>query len=252
MPIDFDKQEYWHQRFATETQFEWLVPSSTFMAIIEPYLEALLTRSATSYSSSSATSSSSSHEDTNDYNNAPLASPPRLLQIGFGTSDLQNHLRARGLPPSSILNIDYEPLALDRGRHLEKQTFGDVRMQYAVADATQLQILHESLPLPSFGPLGEDRDTDHHPKFDLVLDKSTVDAVSCGGEDTFLRMARGVRQVLAPGGVWISLSYSSTRFDVEGLPFEVEVLNKILTPKARSTDPDIYYWCYLLRPIDGE
>lgn len=199
MPVDFDKQEYWHQRFATETQFEWLVPSSTFMSILEPHLQNVLDNSTN----------------------------PRVLQIGFGTSDLQNHLRARGLV--DVLNIDYEPLAIEHGRQLEKQTFGDVRMSYTVADATQLY-------LPG------------SPKFDLVLDKSTVDAVSCGGEEPFLRMASGVRRSLAPGGFWISLSYSSSRFDVDGLPFEVTVLAKIPTAKARATDPDIYHWCYMLRP----
>lgn len=203
MPVDFDKQAYWHQRFATETQFEWLVPSSVFMSIIEPYLQDVFNRSPS----------------------------PRILQIGFGTSDLQNHLRARGL--LDVLNIDYEPLAIDRGRHLEKQAFGDVQMRYAVADATQLY-------LPG------------NPQFDLVLDKSTVDAVSCGGEEAFLRMARGVRRSLSPGGIWISLSYSSSRFNVEELPFEVTVVAKVPTAKIKATDPDIYHWCYLMRPKDGD
>lgn len=232
MPIDFDKQEYWHRRFATETQFEWLVPSSTFMAIIEPHLDSLLSN----YHSHDYNSDSSADE--------PLATAPKVLQIGFGTSDLQNHLRARGLP--DVLNIDYEPLAIERGRQLEKQTFGDVVMKYAVMDATELSSPPADFDFPSSPNVPRSQ-------FDLVLDKSTVDAVSCGGQGAFLRMAGAVRRCLAPGGVWISLSYSSARFDVEdeggrGLPFEVDVLAKIPTPKARATDPDIYYWCYLLTP----
>lgn len=237
MPIDFDKQEYWHHRFATETQFEWLVPSSTFMSIIEPHLASLLSNHHHNHNSSNANSES----DESDSSSSP---PPRVLQIGFGTSDLQNHLRARGLP--DILNIDYEPLAIERGRQLEKRAFGDVVMKYAVMDATQLYFC---------GPNDDDRRRRRRApqKFDLVLDKSTVDAVSCGGQETFLRMTRGVRRCLAPGGVWISLSYSSSRFDVrdEGLlPFKVDVLAKIPTPKIRATDPDIYHWCYLLTPKD--
>ncbi|KAF4775251.1 hypothetical protein HER10_EVM0008337 [Colletotrichum scovillei] len=132
----------------------------------------------------------------------------RILQLGFGTSDLQNHIRARGF------------------QNITNQVFGDVRMRYLVADATQLQL----------------------ETYDLIIDKSTVDAISCGGEESVLRMAEGVRRHLTDGGFWISLSYSSGRFDVENLPFDVEVFAKIPTPKLKSTDPDIYHWCYLLTP----
>ncbi|KAI0196769.1 hypothetical protein EV127DRAFT_417607 [Xylaria flabelliformis] len=38
--------------------------------------------------------------------------------------------------------------------------------------------------------------------FGLVVDKSTVDAVSCGGEAAVLEMASGVRECLAPEGLW--------------------------------------------------
>lgn len=107
-------------------------------------------------------------------------------------------------------------------------------MKYAVADATQLHLSNDSG--------GECC------KFDLVVDKSTVDAISCGGEDQVLQMASCVKEHLAPGAVWISLSYSASRFDIERLPFDVQVLAKVPTPKSKATDPDIFHWCYLLRP----
>ncbi|KAI0872499.1 S-adenosyl-L-methionine-dependent methyltransferase [Hypoxylon argillaceum] len=194
MAADFEKQSYWHDRFATETAFEWLVPSETFMPFLTPYLYATETQ--------------------------------RILHLGPGTSDLHTHLRARG--HANVTNADYEPLALTRGRALEEAAFGDVRMSYAVADVTKLD-----------ADLGT---------FDLVVDKSTADAVSCGGDAAVLAMARCVRACLAPDGVWVSLSYSATRFELEELPFEVRVVGRILTPKAKVTDPDVFYWCYLLRP----
>ncbi|RWA06819.1 hypothetical protein EKO27_g8292 [Xylaria grammica] len=197
MPADFEKQSYWHDRFASETAFEWLAPSATFISFLEPYLS--------------------------------VSGDQRVLNLGSGTSDLHVHLREKG--SADVTNIDYEPLALGRGREIEKRLCGDVRTKYAVADVTRLRA---DLPAPS--------------AFDLVLDKSTVDAVSCGGEAAFLAMARGVRQCLAPGGLWISLSYSAARFDLEELPFDVRVIGKVPTPKAKVTDPDVYYWCYLLRP----
>ncbi|XXG99971.1 hypothetical protein Hte_006312 [Hypoxylon texense] len=200
MPADFEKQSYWHERFASETSFEWLVSSQSFMSIVEPYLLALCQER-----------------------------PASILQLGSGTSDLQNYFRRKGY--LDVTNVDYEPLALERGRQLERAAFGDVRMKYVVADVTQL-----------------DNDFPPDCKFDLVVDKSTVDAVSCGGETALLRMATGVRNHLADGGFWISLSYSSARFALEQLPFDVEVVAKTPTPKLKASDPDVYYWCYLLRP----
>ena len=197
MSTDFDKQSYWHQRFQDETFFDWLQPSKDFVSIIQPILDTLDPRTA------------------------------RILQVGSGTSDLANHLRARGF--TNVTNTDFEPLAVHRGRDLEQEAFGDVKMQYRVADATQLG---------SYS---------HGGKYDLVLDKSTCDAIACAGDEALLRMARGVKDCLAEGGAWISLSFSDWRFDSSNLPFNVEVLAKITTPKIRPTDPDYYHWCYLLR-----
>lgn len=222
MPADFDKQEYWHDRFAKETRFEWLATSDEFMRILEADTDfsKLLQRG-------SALSSSPS----------PSSSPPRILHIGFGTSDLQNHLRAAGL--GNVLNVDYEPLAVEHGRSHEKGRFGDVRMGYAVADATRLDA---DLGRAAAAAAADTQDQ----KFDLIIDKSTVDAVSCGGEEALLRMCRAVRRCLAPGGFWISLSYSASRFDIEGLPFRCEVIARIPTMKFRETDPDVFHHCYKL------
>ncbi|KAL1869620.1 hypothetical protein Daus18300_005474 [Diaporthe australafricana] len=200
MPADFEKQEYWHARFTTETNFEWLATSEEFMHIL---------RSDADFS---RLDPSSSH----------------LLQVGFGTSDLQNWLRAAGF--ERVLNIDYEPLAVERGRQLERQRFQDVRMAYAVADATQLDLRGR--------------------RFDFVVDKSTVDAVSCGGEEALRRMCRGVWRCLAPGGFWISLSYSRWRFELDGLPFRCEEIARIPTRKLKETDPDVYHHCYKMTPKD--
>ncbi|KAJ0116648.1 hypothetical protein J7T55_009798 [Diaporthe amygdali] len=208
MPADFDKQEYWHARFATETNFEWLATSSDFMQILQADA---------------------------DFSSLDRGSA-RVLQLGFGTSDLQNWLRACGF--AHVLNIDYEPLAVERGRQLEKQRFRDVRMEYAVGDATRLDRADSSLG------------TELEGRFDFVVDKSTVDAVSCAGDEAVLRICRGVRRCLGPGGFWISLSYSRWRFDVDGLPFHWEEIARIPTRKLKETDPDIYHYCYKMTPKD--
>lgn len=198
MPVDYDQQSYWHERFASERAFEWLLTSDQFISIIQPYLD--------------------------EY--GPSA---EIRNIGSGTSDLQNHLRVRGF--EKVTNVDYEPLAATRGRELEQQAFGDVRMRYAVADATRLQ---EELEGSTY---------------DLVLDKSTVDAISCGGDEQFNNLVHSIRGCIEDDAAWISLSYSAERFKAEDLPFNVDVLAKVPTPKARDTDPDVFFWCYRMTPI---
>ncbi|KAI1125853.1 S-adenosyl-L-methionine-dependent methyltransferase [Nemania abortiva] len=198
MAPDFETQSYWHERFTSEEAYEWLASSRIFFDHVQPYL-------------------SESKTD-------------RILQLGSGTSDLHTYLRQRGY--SDVTNVDFEPLALERGRALEEAAFSDVQMKYVVADVTRLDV-----ELPALHA------------FDLVVDKSTADAVSCGGDAALRDMARGVRARLTANGVWISLSYSASRFELDGLPFEVSVIGKLgPAPKGKETDPDVYYWCYLLRP----
>ncbi|KAK3392681.1 S-adenosyl-L-methionine-dependent methyltransferase [Podospora didyma] len=195
MPSDYEKQSYWHTRFASEKSFEWLIPSATFMDIIEPHLQ-------------------------------QLPSSAAILHFGLGTSDLQNHLRKRGF--TNITNADYEELAIEHGRQRELDAFGDVQMTYLVADATCLDMPER--------------------QFDLVVDKCAADAISCGGSDALLSAAQEIAKYLAPDGIWISLSYSASRFELPQLPFEVQVISRIPAPKLKPTDPDIYHYCYLLRP----
>ncbi|KAK4135970.1 hypothetical protein BT67DRAFT_448845 [Trichocladium antarcticum] len=189
----FCKPSYWQRRFASEASFEWLASSAEFMGILAPYLH-------------------------------PAA---RILHLGPGTSDLHNHLREGGF--SHVTNIDYEPLAIERGQRAERDRFGDVRMKYLVADATRLDL---------------------HERYQIAIDKSTADAVSCGEAHSLASMAQGIRRCLSDDGLWVSLSFSPFRFEhatVQSL-FEVEVICKLPTPKARPTDPDIFHYCYLLRP----
>jgi EEF1A lysine methyltransferase 4 len=241
MPADFDKQEYWHSRFAKETRFEWLATSDEFMRILEADRD---------FSRLLLLQQQQQQQQPGQLAEDPRPGPPpRILHIGFGTSDLQNHLRAAGL--GSVLNVDYEPLAVERGRALEEARFGDVRMGYAVADATRLDagaLMRELKLSKGEGEHRQEQDSGEGEKFSLVIDKSTADAVSCGGDEAVLSMCHGVRGCLGRTGFWISLSYSGSRFDIEGLPFRCEVIARVPTVKLRETDPDVYHYCYKLTP----
>ncbi len=155
----------------------------------------------------------------------PLAESAQILHLGSGTSDLHNHLRQHGF--LSVTNMDYESLALERGRQLERERFGDVRTKYVIADATRLKMAD---------------------RYQVVIDKSTADAIGCGEGDAIMLLAKGLHRCLDGTGFWISLSYSPSRFDHVQSLFEVEVISRLLTPKSKPTDPDVFHYCYLLRP----
>ncbi|KAK4234043.1 S-adenosyl-L-methionine-dependent methyltransferase [Achaetomium macrosporum] len=199
MPADYEKQSYWHDRFASETAFEWYTSSAAFLNALGPLLDKF----------------------------------PRdagILHLGSGTSDLHNHLRERGFV--NVTNIDYEPLALQRGQQLERNRFGDVRTRYLVADATQL----------------DPKDT-----YQIAIDKGMADAIACGGTEAVVATAESIRRCLDPDGVWVCLSYSASRFGLKAVQslFDVQVLSRVPTPKSKPTNPDIFHFCYLLRPRQG-
>ncbi|KAK4672072.1 hypothetical protein QC763_100930 [Podospora pseudopauciseta] len=206
MPADFEKVEYWRKRFTKEESFEWLTSSGSFFSILEPLL-------------------------------TPLSIGSTVLHLGSGTSDLHVYFR-RHFPQLQVINMDYEPLALERGKAMESNEFGNVEMGYQVQDVT--------LPL--------ELDLGQRGKVRMVIDKSTVDAVSCGGDENVIKMAEAIHDVLnKEEGVWISLSFSDSRFEMDSKRvqelFEVSVLTKVATgPKRLESDPDIWHWCWLLRP----
>lgn len=143
MPPSYGSPLYWRTRFLTETNFEWLISSSTFLSLLRPYL--------------------------------PSAEIP-ILHLGSGTSDLHIHLYNAGY--TNITNLDYEPLALERGKALEQDAIREIRMSYVEADVTNMQ-------------LGR--------KFEVAIDKSTADAVACG-EGGVKRMAGCVVDTWKRGG----------------------------------------------------
>lgn len=194
---EYHSLEYWNARFQGESSFDWLISSKAFMDLILPFCDQASEKEC------------------------------RVLQLGFGTSHLHVHLRRAGL---LVTNVDFEPSAIIHGKAAEVESFGDVLMQYMVADATALPPLDRT--------------------FDLVVDKSTVDAISCAGDDALISTLRSVRAVLATTGVWLCCSYSAQRFsNLQQSYFAISTLHSIAQQKSNPHDPDIFTWIYMLRPI---
>lgn len=184
--IDYSSQTYWSSRFENEQSFEWLTPSFALIPHITRALDDLGANSL------------------------------KIIHIGCGNSELSLDLRhlvegRLGAPNAKVINIDYAAPALDRMRAAELARFGDTHMRWEVLDlldwTTTSQLLSE-------------------PERAVIVDKSCADAIACGPDVRAPLLAGGTRAVhpmevlalhlaalVAPGSIWLAVSYSSTRFE---------------------------------------
>jgi hypothetical protein len=211
MPPSYGSQEYWNNRFTSETEpFEWLEAPH----VLDPFLVDKLTTDDNSH--------------------------PKLLHIGCGTSRLSYHLRTIVKAPQQIHNLDYSEVAINLGQQREKelytneQTIENTTGTFMRWDAVNL-LDHKSF-LGACKP-----DT-----YSIIVDKSTSDSIACS-DDVFIPLpypidnrpnepinldlreapepihplhVMAVHLALAtkPGALWIALSYSNDRFPfVDGL-----------------------------------
>ncbi|KAI8824646.1 hypothetical protein BJ741DRAFT_633301 [Chytriomyces cf. hyalinus JEL632] len=202
-PKDFSSKAFWDERFEKEERFEWL---SDARAIVDN-----CTRIA-------------------------AGDPVSLLHVGCGTSQLSNALR-EAMPTAIIANIDYSPLALERGRRMETEQFGSSAMRWMTADLLDSNSLLGAVSKECSLP------------FDIIVEKSCADAISCG-EDVALSlpaygsttlpptsvMALNLSRIARHGAKWVALSYSKYRFDV-------------LDPKQHPNNPAARAICCLWRVV---
>lgn len=112
-----------------------------------------------------------------------LAPSARVLVLGCGDSTLSEDVLAAG-GCAEVTSIDTEPRCI---AHMRARTAGVAALRWEVLDATHAGGL--LAPLGGAAP------------FDLVLDKGTLDAIVCAGDDAACRAAFNARRALAPGGV---------------------------------------------------
>lgn len=215
----FASQEYWEERFAKDcTPFDWLLPAQTLRDIVSDSLDAATLKEA------------------------------EILHIGCGTSD-SSILRELVNDPPQIHNVDYSQAALDASV---------LREQGAQNKEEESEILVVSRPQPDPSrrmrwscldvlSLGStlsllEQQMEVGKLFDLILDKSTSDSISCGSDVSlqlpyFLSVNGWTRGILGSGvaqlaeihplhvlavhlaalttprtGKWIAISYSEDRF----------------------------------------
>lgn len=263
MPPDFSSSEYWSNRFTKETSFEWLSESDVILPLIlEVIAEVVKSRSATRGGSSSNGHAGPSTHD-----------PLKVLHLGCGTSNLGSQLqhildqRQGSAYPVQVIDADYVASTITTDRSIPL-------IQMDVLDREALHRKTEE----QCGDAG----------WDFILDKSTADAISCGlnievstieprlenKESNDLEVVRpmvamcsNLASVTRPGSRWMSISYSSSRFEdldqFTSKPWRV-LAKKPLTIQAEPGgkqisdgrggfrtvfEPETVYWFYVLERI---
>lgn len=85
--------------------------------------------------------------------------------------------------------------------------------------------------------------------WDLYVDKSTADAISCGPDEAFEALCENLAACGKPTSMWISISYSSTRFDeVQGWKVEKKIPLRTTGGQIGSVwEPEVVaVWAYIL------
>ncbi|KAK4685048.1 hypothetical protein P7C73_g5107, partial [Tremellales sp. Uapishka_1] len=186
-------------------------------------------------------------------NSLPPAAVLRVLHFGCGTSSLGSELanvlsRGPSLPnqKTHIVDSDYVDPSL-----LPTSSFANT--EYVTYSTVQQDLLSPTYVL------------DPEERYDLLIDKSTADAISCGpiigGYEPIQVLCTNLASFTKPGGRWISISYSENRFPASILGKEWTVLERQLIDKRclpggrivkengverRVYEPETGIWCYVL------
>ena len=188
---DYGSASYWesyyfHNAAQTGTETEWYAPLAAFRALVpEP---AALGRSSARCSTAAGGGDSRSAK----------GQQLQTLVLGCGNSQLSMHLRDAGY--GHITSVDISEVCVSQAR-AKYGADGSQQLSFEVADVRDMRALFSDA------------------SFDLVVDKATLDAVfiatgtDAGASsyqqefDSVDRLLFEVRRVLAPGGVFISLSH---------------------------------------------
>lgn len=181
---DFSSAEYWWTRFRTETTFEWLIPSSKVIPLVLDHIGST-SRSTTGNRGS-----------------------PKGLHIGCGTSSLGRDVE-QALREDEEMGSDVEVVDADYVADSIRSDPGSNTVN-RILSLDCLYIDDLRIKSPEGG-------------WDFILDKSTADAISCGPlisrspdlvSEPLEILLRNLGSVTKQSGVWISISYSPTRFHV--------------------------------------
>lgn len=244
----FGDLEYWNTRFIKEDTFEWLAD----FTVLEPWLKQAIAERTGS------------------------KGKPQVLHVGCGSSALSLQLRDLVDSPQQIHNVDYSDVVIERNRQREYEMLRSSKAERESCRWSTLDLLSVSQVLDFGGP-----------EYDVIIDKSTSDAISCAA-DVAVKLPYRIKttgpgqschsseatvyplDILAihlaylarPGCSWIVLSYSASRFShmqdeatTKGLPrpselWSLERHEKIEQPPDPNDTvhrPPVMHHLYVLR-----
>lgn len=166
----------------------------------------------------------------------PAPSPPRVLDVGCGTSSLCTGLYTQSPYPVSVLGVDFSPVAVAHMNNLLQGGEGqpplspghpDSHLHFMQVDAQNLA------PVAASG------------SFQLLLDKGTWDAVARGGLPGAHQLLSECLRVLSPKGTLIQFSDEDP--DVRLPCLEQRCHGRTVTVQELGPFRGITYFAYLVR-----
>lgn len=229
MPIDYSSQSYWETRLAKERDagYEWLVPTSAILPVIFTH-----------------------GINDNSYT--------RILHFGCGSSFLGRDLQRAFGSKVAVTDADYAATGLQPESSAAVLAAKDREVCLLQLDVLSLPQLVASSPAEGW---------------DLLVDKSTADAISCGPpcrpseaslsgieQEAIELLCENLAQVTRTAGRWVSISYSSERFDFLSTRNHSEwrVLHKLPVKLVPSTtvgsqgivyQPETGVWVWVLEIV---
>mmetsp|Transcript_43960 Transcript_43960/g.70279 ORF Transcript_43960/g.70279 Transcript_43960/m.70279 type:complete len:234 (+) Transcript_43960:70-771(+) len=149
-----------------------------------------------------------------------------ILHTGCGNSLLPEEMYEHGY--HSIVNIDNSSVAIEQ---MASRNQHRIDMQWLVMDCVDLKFEDGS--------------------FDLVIDKSVIDAMACGDQASLVIASymTEVQRILRPGGVFLCITYGSPDTRLEHFQHRHLEFN-VLQREIRSDGESSKHWAYICRKAD--
>jgi ubiquinone/menaquinone biosynthesis C-methylase UbiE len=164
-----------------------------------------------------------------------------VLHLGCGSSRLGLDLYQDFY--ESITNVDFSDTIIEKmKRETQAAGISDRHVRWQTLDVLQLSRVWSEGSWTS------------------VIDKSTLDALMCGGEEKGLLLIQEVGKILKTGGVWLCVSYSSDRerlfeeceqsdyrWRVQKSMIELQEDNEL---GAVCWKPKVYHYVYIVEKVE--
>ncbi|KAI9631807.1 uncharacterized protein MKK02DRAFT_21295 [Dioszegia hungarica] len=223
MVSDFSSSEYWSTRFEKERSFEWLASSKALGPVVLDLVKELV-RSRSSVPAAAVSAAPKRPIGPNEED-----PPINILHFGCGTSTLGPYL-ARLLQTehinAQVVDADYVAESIVAAGPALPRSAAWQSARASGSEGSEVEVPLISLDVLDLGQL---KDTAPAGGWDLLVDKSTADAISCGpslprqrgqgGEEEedlvepIHILCDNLASVTRTGGRWLCISYSSSRFD---------------------------------------